>query len=76
MLAVTHFGVLGEDVVHQAFVPRPQRPAAAAHSCNKPQQCNNYYTSDSGGLSWTFWNEQINITDKETEGKNHVTQSQ
>lgn len=38
MLAVTYFGVLGEDVVHQAFVPRPQRPTAATHSWSKTQK--------------------------------------
>lgn len=35
MAAVTYFRVLREDVVHQAFVPRPQRPTAATNSCNK-----------------------------------------
>lgn len=30
----SYFGVFGEDVVHQAFVPGPEWPTAATHSCN------------------------------------------
>lgn len=35
---MTHFRVLWEDVVHQSFVPRPQRPAAAADSWKKQNE--------------------------------------
>lgn len=30
----SYFGVFGEDVIHQAFVPGPEWPTAATHSCN------------------------------------------